>query len=125
MNRTGLDGELCGVFPDGTTSFGMIQTASDAGNAAGLAYFIFDLLHLDADDIGAMPLIERKGRLTDLLSDVSRRCTTATITAAVPGFPPAESQSLRAFAIRSSSAAAGTGLIRFEGLGGQAAFAVA
>src|SRR6266550_4052461 len=31
-----LDGELCGVFPDGITSFGMIQAASDAGNAAGL-----------------------------------------------------------------------------------------
>ena len=30
-----VDGELCGVFPDGITSFGMIQAASDAGNAAG------------------------------------------------------------------------------------------
>ena len=40
-----LDGELCGVFPDGITSFSMIQAASDAGNAAGLVYFIFDLLH--------------------------------------------------------------------------------
>jgi ATP-dependent DNA ligase len=40
-----LDGELCGVFPDGITSFNMIQAASDAGNAAGLVFFIFDLLH--------------------------------------------------------------------------------
>src|SRR5271156_5627793 len=30
-----LDGELCGVRPDGITSFSMIQLASDAGNAAG------------------------------------------------------------------------------------------
>ena len=29
-----LDGELCGVRPDGTTSFSMIQAASDSGNAA-------------------------------------------------------------------------------------------
>src|SRR6059058_926730 len=29
-----LDGELCGIFPDGITSFSMIQAASDAGNAA-------------------------------------------------------------------------------------------
>src|SRR5262244_3548904 len=36
-----LDGELCGVFPDGIPSFSMIQAASDAGNAAGLVYFIF------------------------------------------------------------------------------------
>jgi ATP-dependent DNA ligase len=28
-----LDGEFCGVYPDGITSFGMIQAASDAGNA--------------------------------------------------------------------------------------------
>ena len=36
-----LDGELCGVRPDGITSFSMIQLASDAGNAAGLVFFLF------------------------------------------------------------------------------------
>jgi bifunctional non-homologous end joining protein LigD len=35
-----LDGELCGVFPDGITSFSMIQAASDAGNAAGLVFHL-------------------------------------------------------------------------------------
>ena len=63
-----LDGELCGVFPDGITSFSMIQAASDAGNAAGLVYFIFDLLYLDGEDVGALPLIDRKARLADLLA---------------------------------------------------------
>jgi ATP-dependent DNA ligase len=66
-----LDGELCGVFPDGITSFSMIQAASDAGNAAGLVFFIFDVLHLDGDDVGARPLIERKARLAELLSGVA------------------------------------------------------
>jgi ATP-dependent DNA ligase len=66
-----LDGELCGVFPDGITSFGMIQAASDDGNAAGMVYFIFDLLHLDGADLGARPLIERKARLAALLSGVA------------------------------------------------------
>jgi ATP-dependent DNA ligase len=33
-----LDGELGGVRADGITSFGMIHTASDAGDAAGLVY---------------------------------------------------------------------------------------
>jgi ATP-dependent DNA ligase len=66
--RAYLDGELCGMFPDGIISFSMIQAASDAGNAAGLVFFIFDLLHLDGDDVGARPLIERKTRLTELLS---------------------------------------------------------
>jgi hypothetical protein len=64
-----LDGEFCGVYPDGITSFSMIQAASDAGNAAGLVYFIFDLLHLDGEDVSALPLIERKTRLAALLSN--------------------------------------------------------
>jgi DNA ligase D-like protein (predicted ligase) len=63
-----LDGELCGVRPDGTTSFSMIQNASDGGNAAGLVFFLFDLLYLDGDDLSVRPLIERKARLAELLA---------------------------------------------------------
>jgi bifunctional non-homologous end joining protein LigD len=63
-----LDGELCGVRPDGTTSFSLIQTASDAGNARALVFFLFDLLHLDGEATGARPLSERKERLRALLS---------------------------------------------------------
>jgi DNA ligase D-like protein (predicted ligase) len=47
----------------------MIQTASDAGNADGLVYFIFDLLYLDGKDMSALSLIERKARLAALLSN--------------------------------------------------------
>jgi DNA ligase D-like protein (predicted ligase) len=65
-----LDGELCGVGPDGITSFSMIQLASDSGNAAALVFFLFDLLYLDGEDVGARPLIERKARLAALLSNV-------------------------------------------------------
>ncbi len=37
--RTGyIDGELCGVRPDGTTSFSIIQAASDSGNADALCF---------------------------------------------------------------------------------------
>src|SRR3984893_13581259 len=64
-----LDGELCGVRPDGITSFSMIQAASDNGNAAALGFFLFDVLHLDGEDVSAQPLIERKARLAALLSD--------------------------------------------------------
>src|SRR5204863_2046095 len=63
-----LDGELCGVRPDGTTSFSLIQNASDTGNGDALVYFLFDLLHLDGEPIGAMHLQERKKRLRVLLS---------------------------------------------------------
>src|SRR5271163_2312771 len=63
-----LDGELCGVRPDGITSFSMIQLASDVGNAAGLVFFLFDLLHLDGENFTTQPVIERKDRLAGLLS---------------------------------------------------------
>src|SRR5271169_160252 len=66
-----LDGELCGVRPDGTTSFSMIQLASDSGNAAALVFFLFDLLHLDGEDVCPLPLIERKARLAALLAHAS------------------------------------------------------
>jgi DNA ligase D-like protein (predicted ligase) len=62
---------LCGVRPDGITSFSMIQLASDAGNAAGLVFFLFDLLYLDGEDLTARPLIERKERLAGLLAHTS------------------------------------------------------
>jgi DNA ligase D-like protein (predicted ligase) len=61
-----LDGELCGVLPDGRTSFNLIQNASDTGQGA-LVFFLFDLLFLDGDDLMALPLIERKARLERLL----------------------------------------------------------
>jgi ATP-dependent DNA ligase len=56
------------VRADGITSFGMIQLASDAGNAAGLVFFLFDLLYLDGEDLTTRPLIERKERLAGLLT---------------------------------------------------------
>jgi ATP-dependent DNA ligase len=58
---------LCGVGPNGITSFARIQAASDAGNGAGLVFFLFDLLHLDGDDLATRPLIERKQHLAALL----------------------------------------------------------
>jgi ATP-dependent DNA ligase len=41
-----IDGELCGVLPDGRTAFNLIQNASDTGQGS-LVFFLFDLLFLD------------------------------------------------------------------------------
>src|SRR5438477_10520222 len=65
-----LDGELCGVRPDGTTSFDMIQAASEPGNAAALVFFLFDLLFLDGENLMPMALRQRKARLQQLLAPV-------------------------------------------------------
>jgi ATP-dependent DNA ligase len=64
-----LDGELCGVGPDGVTSFSIVQLASDSGNAAALVFFLFDLLHLDGEDLRPRPLIERKDPLAAMLAN--------------------------------------------------------
>ena len=66
-----LDGELCGVRADGITSFSMIQLASDAGNAAGLVFFLFDILYLDGADLAARSMLERKERLAGLLAQAA------------------------------------------------------
>src|SRR5437016_3879592 len=71
VSQAYLDRELCGVGPDGVTSFSMIQLASDTGNAAALTFFLFDLLYLDGEHIAARALIERRARLDELLSNAT------------------------------------------------------
>jgi bifunctional non-homologous end joining protein LigD len=62
-----LDGELCGVLPDGRTAFNLIQNATDTGEGS-LVFFLFDLLFLDGENLTALPLVERKARLASLLN---------------------------------------------------------
>jgi bifunctional non-homologous end joining protein LigD len=62
-----VDGELCAMRPDGTTSFSGMQAASDSGGA-GLVYFVFDLLFIDGESVAELPLIERKARLKEILA---------------------------------------------------------
>jgi bifunctional non-homologous end joining protein LigD len=78
-----LDGEVAALLPDGRTSFQALQNARvpgpplprgaglGRGFAAGarpaLAYFVFDLLFLDGEDLAARPLLERKAALERLL----------------------------------------------------------
>jgi len=63
-----LDGELCGVLPDGRTAFNLVQNAADT-RSGSLVFFLFDLLFLDDEDLRELPLIERKDRLKTLLAD--------------------------------------------------------
>src|SRR6201981_2275602 len=61
-----LDGELCGLLPDGRTAFNLIQNATDTGEGS-LVFFLFDLLHLDGENLTALALVDRKTRLASLL----------------------------------------------------------
>jgi ATP-dependent DNA ligase len=72
-DRAYLDGELCAVRPDGTTSFAEMQAATDAGSSGGLVFFLFDLLHLDGLDTRPLALLERKAKLQALLAGAEER----------------------------------------------------
>jgi ATP-dependent DNA ligase len=50
-----LDGELCGVLPDGRTAFNLIQNASNTGQGS-LVLLLVDLLFIDGEDITGLPL---------------------------------------------------------------------
>jgi bifunctional non-homologous end joining protein LigD len=62
-----LDGEVAVVLADGRTSFQALQNAFGGAGRGNLVYFAFDLLHLDGEDLSALPLLERKARLAKLL----------------------------------------------------------
>jgi len=64
-----LDGEIAVADAEGHTDFGALQGALSEGSG-GFGYYIFDLLHLDGEDLRARPLIERKENLKSLLEGI-------------------------------------------------------
>lgn len=75
--RAVLDGEVAALLPDGRTSFQALQNAFEGGG--DLAYFAFDLLEEDGDDLTALPLEERKARLAALLKKSNGRAKTPVV----------------------------------------------
>lgn len=65
-----LDGEICAFDDNGKTDFGTLQEA--LGTGGPLAYFVFDLLEQDGEDLRGLPLVERKARLQKLLAKLPR-----------------------------------------------------
>lgn len=61
-----LDGELCALNETGQSSFQLLQNFIPGTHP--LAYYIFDLLFEDSRDLRALPLLERKERLNEILS---------------------------------------------------------
>lgn len=61
-----LDGELVALGSNGEASFARMQAAGDDASIR-LVYYAFDLLNQDGHDLRALPLIDRKARLADLI----------------------------------------------------------
>jgi DNA ligase D-like protein (predicted ligase) len=68
-----IDGELCALRADGTSSFADLQAASDRKTSSNLTYLAFDLLFIDGNDLRATPLRERKARLSIVLAKLPPR----------------------------------------------------
>jgi bifunctional non-homologous end joining protein LigD len=62
-----IDGEVAVVLPDGRTSFQALQNTGAAANRGTLVYFVFDLLRLNGQSLGSLPLEERKAMLKKLV----------------------------------------------------------
>ncbi len=66
-----LDGEVVVLAPDGTTNFADLQASFQEGARNPLTYFCFDLLHLEGRNPRALPLLDRKQLLADLLKSAN------------------------------------------------------
>ncbi|MCB0322107.1 MAG: DNA ligase D [Bdellovibrionales bacterium] len=67
-----LDGEAVVVLPDGRSDFQELQhrLGRRGGRAAvGVQYHVFDLIHLDGEDLREHPLERRKERLIEILGE--------------------------------------------------------
>jgi bifunctional non-homologous end joining protein LigD len=64
-----LDGEIAVELPDGRTSFQALQNApGESSPHAGLRFWLFDAIFLDGRDLCALPLVERKAALREVLA---------------------------------------------------------
>lgn len=66
-----IDGELVVNDEHGVSSFSALQQALKSGKDADMAYYVFDLMHLNGDDLRPLPLTHRKAALRKLIGKKS------------------------------------------------------
>jgi ATP-dependent DNA ligase len=66
-----IDGEMTALDADGKPNFHAMHSRMK-WNAELLTFVSFDLLYLDGEDLRALPLVERKARLWDLVKPADR-----------------------------------------------------
>ena len=62
-----LDGEIVVAGTDGAPDFNLLQNAFDSSRTDAIRYHIFDLPFHDGQDLRAVPLVERRAALRDVL----------------------------------------------------------
>jgi bifunctional non-homologous end joining protein LigD len=63
-----IDGEVVVEDEAGVSSFSLLQQALKDGDAGRMVFYVFDLLHLDGDDLRPLPLQARKAALAKLIA---------------------------------------------------------
>ncbi len=64
-----IDGEIVIENERGVSDFSMLQAALKDGERKRFLYYVFDLLHLNGEDLSRRPLIERKAALKEFLDE--------------------------------------------------------
>lgn len=67
-----LDGEMVAADEKGRSDFQALQSYVKSGTKKPLSYVVFDLLALDGEDLRQLPLLERKRRLSELMTDAPK-----------------------------------------------------
>jgi bifunctional non-homologous end joining protein LigD len=67
VERALLDGEVVALNENGTTNFQLLQNSLSTHASDNLAYYVFDLLHLNGNDLMPLPLLTRKETLAEIL----------------------------------------------------------
>jgi bifunctional non-homologous end joining protein LigD len=65
-----LDGEVVAIDREGKVSFQALQNMMREGKSAQLAFYVFDLMYLNGFDLTALPLVERKRLLKEVMDRV-------------------------------------------------------
>ena len=68
-----IDGEACALDANGSPDFPALQAALSDGQTSDLAFFAFDLLFAEGEDLRGLPLRERKARLKRLIDKAGRK----------------------------------------------------
>lgn len=65
-----VDGEVVAIDHDGKISFQTLQNRMREGQSAQLVYYVFDLMYLNGFNLTAVPLVERKRLLKEVMDQL-------------------------------------------------------
>jgi bifunctional non-homologous end joining protein LigD len=67
-----LDGEIASIDENGVSNFLALQDDLKNSRQDRMVYYVFDLIHLDGQDLTTAPLVARKQALAELLEELPR-----------------------------------------------------